>query len=83
MMVTELWLSVLYASYDGAAVVALTEVMPPHVRTVGFSLATSIFGGFTPQVTVDHAAPGWWMSGAAARGLCATFLLCRGIAEER
>ena len=94
MLATELWLSVLYASYNGAAVVALTEVMPPHVRTVGFSLAyalaTAIFGGFTPlvstwliKVTGDHAAPGWWMSGAAACGLLATFLLYRGIAKER
>ena len=94
MLVTELWLSVLYASYNGAAVVALTEVMPPHVRTVGFSLAyalaTAIFGGFTPlvstwliKVTGDHAAPGYWMSGAAACGLFATFLLYRGIVKER
>jgi len=94
MLATELWLSVLYASYNGAAVVALTEVMPPHVRTVGFSLAyalaTAIFGGFTPlvstwliKVTGDHAAPGWWMSGAAACGLTATILLYRGIVKER
>jgi MHS family citrate/tricarballylate:H+ symporter-like MFS transporter len=94
MLVTELWLSLLYASYNGAAVVALTEVMPPHVRTVGFSLAyalaTAIFGGFTPLVstwliehTGDKAAPGWWMSGAAACGLAATVLLYRGIAKER
>ena len=94
MMVTELWLSVLYASYNGAAVVALTEVMPPHVRTVGFSLAyalaTAIFGGFTPlvstwliKVTGDHAAPGYWMSGAAVCGLFATFLLYRGVVMRR
>lgn len=94
MLVTELWLSFLYASYNGAAVVALTEVMPPHVRTVGFSLAyalaTAIFGGFTPlvstwliKVTGDHAAPGYWMSGAAACGLVATFLLYRGVVKER
>ena len=94
MLATELWLSFLYASYNGAAVVALTEVMPPHVRTVGFSLAyalaTAIFGGFTPlvctwliQATGDHAAPGWWMSGAAACGLLATFLLYRGVVKER
>ncbi len=94
MLATELWLSFLYASYNGAAVVALTEVMPPHVRTVGFSLAyalaTAIFGGFTPTVstwlihtTGDHAAPGWWMSAAAACGLVATILLYRGIVKER
>ena len=35
----ELWLSFLYSSYNGAMVVALTEVMPADVRTTGFSLA--------------------------------------------
>jgi hypothetical protein len=35
------------------------------------------------KVTGDHAAPGWWMSGAAACGLLATFLLYLGIAKER
>ena len=94
MLATELWLSVLYAGYNGAAVVALTEIMPPEVRTVGFSLAyalaTAIFGGFTPLVctwliktTGDHAAPGWWMSGAAACGLAATALLYRGLVRVR
>ena len=39
MMVVELWLSFLYASYNGAMVVALTEVVPVEVRTAGFSLA--------------------------------------------
>ena len=86
LLVTELWLSFLYASYNGAAVVALTEVMPVHVRTVGFSLAyslaTAIFGGFTPMVstwlidvTGDKAAPGYWMSFAAACGLASVFML--------
>jgi len=88
MLVTELWLSFIYASYNGAAVVALTEMMPPHVRTVGFSLAyslaTAIFGGFTPmistwliEVTGDKAAPGYWMSFAALCGLVATLILYR------
>ena len=88
MLVTELWLSFMYASYNGAAVVALTEVMPPAVRTVGFSLAyslaTAVFGGFTPmvstwliEVTGDKAAPGYWMTFAAACGLTATFMLYR------
>ena len=86
MLITELWLSFLYASYNGAAVVALTEVMPPHVRTVGFSLAyslaTAVFGGFTPMVstwlieqTGDKAAPGYWMAFAGACGLVATISL--------
>jgi MHS family citrate/tricarballylate:H+ symporter-like MFS transporter len=86
LLVTELWLSFMYASYNGAAVVALTEVMPANVRTVGFSLAyslaTAIFGGFTPmlstwliEVTGDKAAPGYWMTFAAACGLVSVFML--------
>ncbi|WP_050478740.1 MFS transporter [Herbaspirillum rhizosphaerae] len=88
MLVVELWLSFLYASYNGAMVVALTEVMPVDVRTAGFSLAyslaTAIFGGFTPaiatgliELTHDKAAPGLWMSFAAVCGLIATLILYR------
>jgi MHS family citrate/tricarballylate:H+ symporter-like MFS transporter len=88
MLAVELWLSFLYASYNGAMVVALTEVMPVNVRTAGFSLAyslaTALFGGFTPavstwliHVTGDKGAPGYWMSFAAACGLAATWLLFR------
>ncbi|WP_425339144.1 MFS transporter [Azorhizobium doebereinerae] len=86
MLVVELWLSFLYASYNGAMVVALTEVMPAHVRTSGFSLAyslaTALFGGFTPavstwliEVTGDKAAPGYWLIFASACGLIATLIL--------
>ena len=88
MLVVELWLSFLYASYNGALVVALTELVPPEVRTSGFSLAyslaTAIFGGFTPAIsetlikyTADKAAPGLWMSGAAVVSFIAAFLLYR------
>ncbi|EJL82635.1 arabinose efflux permease family protein [Herbaspirillum sp. CF444] len=88
MLIVELWLSFLYASYNGAMVVALTEVMPVDVRTAGFSLAyslaTAIFGGFTPaiatgliEITHDKAAPGLWMSFAAVCGLIATLVLYR------
>lgn len=86
LLVTELWLSFMYASYNGAAVVALTEVMPAHVRTVGFSLAyslaTAVLGGFTPMLstwliesTGDKAAPGYWMTFAALCGLTSAFML--------
>jgi MHS family citrate/tricarballylate:H+ symporter-like MFS transporter len=89
MLEVELWLSFLYASYNGAMVVALTEVMPVEVRTVGFSLAyslaTAIFGGFTPAIatqliesTGDKGAPGLWMTAAAVCGLIATLILYRG-----
>lgn len=83
----ELWLSFLYACYNGAMVVALTEVMPSNVRTAGFSLAYSLattIGGFTPAIstylihaTGNKAAPGLWMSAAALCGLVATMILYR------
>ncbi len=86
MLLVELWLSFLYASYNGAMVVALTEVMPVNVRTSGFSLAyslaTALFGGFTPaactwliEATGDKAAPGLWLGFAALCGLLATAAL--------
>ena len=92
MLDVELWLSFLYASYNGAMVVALTEVMPVDVRTVGFSLAyslaTAIFGGFTPAIatglieaTGNKAAPALWMTFAAVCGLLATLVLYRGKAQ--
>jgi hypothetical protein len=85
-MAVELWLSFLFASYNGALIVFLTEIMPADVRTTGFSLvhssATAIFGGFTPaistyliHVTGNRAIPGLWLSFAAACGLIATALL--------
>ena len=88
MLEVELWLSFLYASYNGAMVVALTEVMPVSVRTAGFSLAyslaTALFGGFTPaiatgliEMTGDKGAPGLWMTAAAVCGLIATLVLYR------
>jgi len=80
LLAVELWLSFIYGSYNGAMVVFLTEIMPVDVRTSGFalaySLATAIFGGFTPAVstylihiTGNRAVPGLWLSFAAACGL--------------
>jgi MHS family citrate/tricarballylate:H+ symporter-like MFS transporter len=88
MLLVELWLSLLYGGYNGAMVVALTEVMPAHVRTVGFSLAyslaTALFGGFTPAIstwliklTGDRAAPGLWMTFSAVCGLTGAWILFR------
>ncbi len=85
LLVAELWLSFLYASYNGAMVVFLTEIMPIDVRTTGFalaySLATAIFGGFTPAIstylihaTHNPAVPGAWLAAAAVCGLAATLL---------
>jgi metabolite-proton symporter len=93
LLMVELWLSFLYGSYNGAMVVALTEIMPADVRTTGFSLAyslaTATFGGFTPvactyliHVLGNKAAPGIWLSGAAVLGLVATLVLFKGDRHE-
>jgi MHS family citrate/tricarballylate:H+ symporter-like MFS transporter len=88
LLAVELWFSFIYASYNGAMVVALTEIVPLHVRTAGFSvaysLATALFGGFTPavatyliHVTDNRAVAGVWLMFAAACGLVATLLAFR------
>ncbi len=85
LLTTQLWLSCLYGSYNGAMVVALTEIMPADVRTSGFalaySLATAVFGGFTPaicraltQLTGNAAIPGAWLALAAACGLIGSLI---------
>ena len=86
MLLTLLWLSFLYGAYNGAMVVALTEIVPQDVRTTGFSLAyalaTALFGGFTPLVstwlieqTGNKAAPGMWVGFAGLCGLVATIAI--------
>lgn len=86
LLMVELWLSLLYAGYNGAMVVYLTEIIPSQVRTTGFSLAyslaTAIFGGFTPAIctylihlTRNRAVPGLWLSAAAICALIATLML--------
>ena len=82
LLTVELWLSCVYGSYNGAMIVYLTEIMPAKVRTTAFSLAyslaTAIFGGFTPAIstylihlTGNRAIPGLWLSFAAGCGLLA------------
>jgi MHS family citrate/tricarballylate:H+ symporter-like MFS transporter len=93
LLTVELWLSFIYGSYNGAMVVYLTEIMPADVRTSGFalaySLATAIFGGFTPalstyliHVSGNRAIPGLWLAFAAACGLVATFFAKAHVAVE-
>jgi MHS family citrate/tricarballylate:H+ symporter-like MFS transporter len=66
----------------------LTEIMPERLRTSGFSLAyslaTALFGGFTPAIatalihaTGDRAIPGAWLSAAALISLCTVLMLGR------
>jgi hypothetical protein len=84
LLAVELWLSFVYASYNGALIVFMTEIIPIDVRTLGFSLAyslaTAVFGGFSPAINTylihisgNRAVPGLWLSFAAACGLGATY----------
>ena len=76
LLMVELWLSFIYAGYNGAMVVHLTEIVPATVRTAGFSVAYSLattIGGSTPAIvtyliheTGNRAIPGAWLSLAAA-----------------
>ena len=86
LMIAALWFTMIFGGYNGAMVVYLTEIMPVHVRASGFSLAyslaTGIFGGFTPAVstylihlTGNRAVPGLWVAFAGLLGLAATFFL--------
>lgn len=86
LLAVELWLAAIYATYNGAMAVFLTEIMPVDVRTSGFSLAyslaTAIFGGFTPAICTylihlsgNRAIPGLWLSFAAICGLVAALVL--------
>jgi MFS family permease len=88
LLTVDLWLSFLFAGFNGSMVVYLAEFIPAKVRTAGFSvaysLATAIFGGFTPAIctalihaTHDKAAPGAWAAGAALIGLLGVLLAGR------
>ncbi len=85
LLLVELWFSCIFGCYNGAMIPLLVEIMPVDVRTSGFSLAfslaTAIFGGFTPaistyliHVTGNQAIPAVWLSAAALCGLSATAL---------
>lgn len=81
LLTVELVLAVLYSAYNGAAIVWLTEIVPPRIRTTGFSLAYSFatcIGGFSPAIctwlinqTQDRAMPALWLIVAACCGLVA------------
>jgi MFS transporter, MHS family, citrate/tricarballylate:H+ symporter len=85
LLAVQLWFSFIFASYNGAMVVLLTEIIPVEFRTAGFSLsyslAAGVFGGFTPalstyliHITGNRAIPGAWLSFAAGCGLIAAML---------
>ena len=85
LLAVELLYSFFFGVYNGAMVPFLTEIMPTEVRTTAFSLAyslaTAVFGGFTPaiatwliQQTGNKAAPAAWLSAAAGVSLFGVLL---------
>jgi MFS transporter, MHS family, citrate/tricarballylate:H+ symporter len=85
LLIVELWFSLIFGTYNGAMIPFLAEMMPPVVRTAGFSLAfscaTALFGGMTPAVctyliqrTGNHAMPGAWLTVPALLALAAALL---------
>lgn len=90
---TELWYSFLFGIYNGAMIPFVIEFMPDKIRTVGFSLAfslaTTVFGGFTPAIatylihaTGNRAAPALWLSVAATLSLSAALMAGRSITDS-
>ncbi len=85
LLTAELFVSLMFGLYNGAMVARLTEMVEPRVRTaafaLAFSLATAIFGGFTPAIatylihaTGNKAAPALWLMLGAAISLLGAFL---------
>jgi MFS transporter, MHS family, citrate/tricarballylate:H+ symporter len=97
LLTVELVLSFYFGVYNGAMVASLSEIVPPHVRATGFSLAFSLgvalFGTFTPLVstwlisqTGNRASPSYWLMLAAGLAIIATLAVyrkggARGLAE--
>jgi metabolite-proton symporter len=88
LLIVQLWYSLIFGLYNGAMIPFVIETMPPKIRTAGFSLsfslATAIFGGFTPAIatylihqTGNRAAPTLWLSFGAALSLTAALLARR------
>ena len=92
LLLVELWLAVLYGFFNGAMIVFLIEMVPEHLRTLGFSVAYSmaaVLGGFTPAIdtwlihaTADRAMSGAWMGAAGLAAFVATLALRRFVAAQ-
>src|ERR1700686_2558581 len=84
LLIVELWLSFLFAGYNGAMVVYLTEIVPVAVRTAGFSRPPPLppprgapppaIVTFLIHATGNRAMPGAWLSVAATVALVATLI---------
>ncbi|MDE2435208.1 MAG: MFS transporter [Sphingomonadales bacterium] len=86
LLATVLVYSAFYGLYNGSMVPLLTEFVPPNIRTAAFSLAyslaTALFGGFTPLVstaliahTGNKAAPALWLCLAGAISIVGALLV--------
>jgi len=87
-LIVEFWLAVLYATYAGALVPLMTEIMPDKVRSSGYaiilSLANGLFGTFTPTIALgltqllhDSAAPALWLSTGAVVSILTALVALR------
>jgi len=94
LLAVEMVFSLGYGLYNGAMVVALTEVVPPQVRAscfaLAYSLATALFGTATPflskqliRSTGSDVAPAFWLMLAAAASIGAALALYRRTAPPR
>ncbi len=94
LLAVELLFSSYFGLYNGSMIPLLTEIMPLQIRTSGFSLAfslaTAVFGGFTPfmstlliAATGDRASPALWLSFAAVVSLTAAVVSRRSTQGER
>ena len=88
-----LWFSFFFGAYNGAMIPLLVELMPASVRTAAFSLAyslaTAVFGGFTPAIstyligtTGNKAAPALWLMLGAAVSLGGVVLAWRALRAQ-
>jgi MHS family citrate/tricarballylate:H+ symporter-like MFS transporter len=86
LLAVEMVLSLGYGFYNGAMVVALTEVVPAQVRAscfaLAYSLAAALFGTATPflskfliEKTGAREVPAFWLMGAAAASILAALVL--------
>lgn len=94
LLIAVLTLSTYYGLYNGSMVAFLTEFMPPSIRTAAFSLAyslaTAVFGGFTPLIatalikqTGDKAIPAAWLAFAAIVSIIGAMLARRSDAHSQ
>jgi len=88
LLAIEMIFSLGYGLYNGAMVVALTEVVPPEVRAscfaLAYSLATALFGTATPflskqliRASGSDVAPAFWLMLAAVCSIVAALALYR------